>query len=225
MKKGKRVQTQLTLKDKARSSSGFTLVELLVVIAIIAIMVAISGPAINAITNSGGVNRAVNGVSLLLEQSRAYAMSHNTYVWVGFYPDPTTQKLTVAAVAGKTGAQTDSGSVTTYSPITKMQTYDNFILASPNTAAIAGVSSSADDIMKSDMPPFTMPMPGGSTLNFKYAVQFSPQGEATAISGTASHWIQIVLQPVRGGNAANLDPNLSVVQVASLTGQVEVFRK
>jgi prepilin-type N-terminal cleavage/methylation domain-containing protein len=227
------MQTPLILTKKAKGSFGFTLVELLVVIAIIAIMAVLSGPALTAIINSGGVNRAVNGVSLTLEQARAYAMSHNTYVWVGF-SDPTAQnqKLTVATVAGKTGTQNDLSATATFSSITTMQTYDNFILTSPNTAKVAlvnpGMDTTADDVTIPGTPfpgmPFKMPQPGGGTLDFKYAVQFSPQGEAT-INGAASHWIQIVLQPVRGGIAANYDPNLSVIQVATLTGQVEIYRQ
>jgi prepilin-type N-terminal cleavage/methylation domain-containing protein len=213
------------LKEKARGSSGFTLVELLVVIAVITIMVAISGPAISSIVNSGGVNWTINGISLLLEESRAYALSHNTYVWVGFYPNPAKATVTVVAVGGTSGLQSDLGSTLTWAPISKMQTYNNLILTSPNV--LPGLNA-ANDITTCTLPylPFQMTLPGSSTpINFSYAVQFSPQGQAAVMVSSPSHWVQVVLQPVRGGNSANLDPNLSVIQVASLTGQVEIFRK
>ena len=228
----------LIFKKKERRSSGFTLMELLVVIAIIGILAAISGPALTALTNSGGVNRAVNGISLLLEQSRAYAMSHNTYVWVGFYPDPTTPNLTVVAVSGSTGVQTDLTTINpinnkpNFTPITRMQTYNNLIInPPPGNLTLTGLNASYDDLTTSQGLTFNLPSLHGGTIAFDTILQFSPQGDASIFSPQAAanfqqqHVIRIVLQPVRGGLKSNLDPNVAALEVGEINGDVEVFRK
>lgn len=230
------MKTPLIFKKKERRSSGFTLMELLVVIAIIGILAAISGPALTALTNSGGVNRTVNAISLLLEQSRAYAMSHNTYVWVGFYPDPDKPQLTVVAVAGTIGTQSDLTTINpttnkpNFTPITKIQTYNNLIInPPPGNLPLTGMIDDQnlfDDIVISQGPNFNVTAPNGNTILFANILQFSPQGDVTIpSSGTQKHVIRIVLQPVRGGIRSNLDPNVAALEVGEITGQVEVFRK
>jgi type II secretory pathway pseudopilin PulG len=199
--------------------------ELLVVIAIIGILAVISGPALTAITNSGGVNRTVNGISLLMEQARAYAMSHNTYVWVGLYPDPVTPKLTAVAVSGTTGVQADLVNGT-FTPITRIQTYNNVVLNPPANLTLTGLNAAYDDILNSGLN-FNLTPPGAAgAITFLNVVQFSPQGDAAiSTAGTPNHVIRIVLQPVRGGIKTNLDPNVAALEVGEITGQVEVFRK
>jgi prepilin-type N-terminal cleavage/methylation domain-containing protein len=68
--------------------AGFSLVELLVVLAIMSVITAMSLPIVNSIRDSQNVTLATNSVSTVLQRARAYAMAHNTYVWVGFYEEP-----------------------------------------------------------------------------------------------------------------------------------------
>lgn len=201
-----------------KQRKAFTLVELLFVMTIIGILTALTIPALSSLNNSGNVNRAVNGISQLLDESRAFAMAHDTYVWVGFSQDSTTQKLTVGVVAGTTGQMSDLNSVATYFPVTKLQTYDHFSLKS--ISGLSGMAANGDDIATSAVGTFQQ-TGSGKTVSFTEILQFSPQGEVSINpAGSTVHWIQIGLQPILRNN----DPDVAVVQIASLTGRVQVFR-
>jgi type II secretory pathway pseudopilin PulG len=89
------------------SLGAFTLVELLAVMTMITVLSVLTLPAIFSLSNAESLNQSVSDLSLLLNQSRAYAMAHDTYVWVGFVSDATAQNVTVGIVAGQTGEITD----------------------------------------------------------------------------------------------------------------------
>ena len=65
-------------------SRAFTLVEMLVVVVIILVISALVIPAFNALKGSQDMNTAAFDIADTLAQARAYAMGHNTYVFVGF---------------------------------------------------------------------------------------------------------------------------------------------
>jgi prepilin-type N-terminal cleavage/methylation domain-containing protein len=93
----------LPLRHRAgRASEGFSLIELLVVLAIMSLVTAMAVPVINGIKDSQNVNMATSSVSLALQRARTYAMTHNTYVWVGFYEEAanTTTPTNVFPYAG-----------------------------------------------------------------------------------------------------------------------------
>jgi Tfp pilus assembly protein FimT len=197
---------------------------------IIGVLTLLAVPALSSLSNSGNVNAAAGGVSLLLDQARTYAMAHNTYVWVGFCQNTATQQLMVGVVAGKTGQSSDANSGSGfYIPISKLQTYNQLELSSsisalPNTG-LSSLATAADDISQCQpnvIGSFQQPV-GGTNVNFNSDVlEFTPSGEAKLGTNDGSHWIQIGLQPVRGANATS--PNVAVLQVATLTGLVNVFR-
>jgi prepilin-type N-terminal cleavage/methylation domain-containing protein len=100
-----------------RTARAFTLLELLVVIGIIAIIFAFLGPAINPLKSAGDVTTAAYMITSFFEHARSYAVSNNTYVWVGVYeedaaatkptnaqpPYPGRGRLLLAAVAARDG--------------------------------------------------------------------------------------------------------------------------
>jgi prepilin-type N-terminal cleavage/methylation domain-containing protein len=209
--------SRLGFISQERGKRAFTVVELLVVIAIGAILAALATPALSSLSRSGDMNQAVSGISLLLNESRAFAMAHNTYVWVGFSQNQATQMLTVGAVAGTTG-QMDDLSTATYLPVIKPQIYNHFSLKA--LGGVPGMATNGDDIAESSIGAFQQTV-AGNAVSFTEVIQFSPQGEATINpSGSTVHSIEIGLQPVLRSN----DLNVAVFQVASLTGQVQVFR-
>jgi prepilin-type N-terminal cleavage/methylation domain-containing protein len=67
--------------------AGFSLIELLTVLAVMSVLTAMSLPIVNAIKDSQNVTAATFSVSSALQRARAYAMAHDTYVWVGFYEE------------------------------------------------------------------------------------------------------------------------------------------
>jgi type II secretory pathway pseudopilin PulG len=111
-------------------TAAFTLIELLAVIGIIVIVMALVGPAMNALKTSGDITSAAYDIAGTLEAARAHALAKNTYTWVGFYeedansqkptsaepPYPGKGKVVLATIASKDGTtivdDDDSGNVT-----------------------------------------------------------------------------------------------------------------
>lgn len=220
----------------ARFTPGFTLAELLIVIALMVILAVFSTQAVSGLFSAGNVNQAVNGISLTLSQARSYAMAHDTYVWVGFTPSPTASTtLTVGVVGGTAGESTDltttSGTppLPNYGPIVRAQNYPNFTLTKVTAFNWQNENIPAGtDLLTSGTPSswsFTETVGSSSTLikfgsSYGPIIQFDPQGEASVVAGTLPHWIQFGLQP----NLKASDPNVAVIQVAGLSGQIQVFR-
>ena len=69
---------------KRRFHLAFTLIELLVVMAIILIMMALIGPAMNALKGANDMDRAASDISSMVQICRTYAVANNTYVYLGF---------------------------------------------------------------------------------------------------------------------------------------------
>lgn len=65
------------------TSHAFSLIELLAVIGIVALLAVAVGPVITGIMSGQGLSSAAYGISDTLGHARAYAVAHNTYVWVG----------------------------------------------------------------------------------------------------------------------------------------------
>lgn len=81
-------------------SIGFTLLELLVVIAIISILLVLVAPAFNNLRGSGDVTTAAYTLTGAIDTARAYAKSHNTYSWIGFYEEDASKSSTNPPTAG-----------------------------------------------------------------------------------------------------------------------------
>jgi len=70
-----------------RNCRAFSLVELLTVLALMSLLTAFVLPAFTTVKDSDNVANAAYTISGQLLRARTYAISHNTYVWVGFYEE------------------------------------------------------------------------------------------------------------------------------------------
>jgi len=152
---------------------AFTLIELLVVVTIMVVMLALLVPAFNGIKGGQDITSAAYTITGLLDQARAYAMSNNTFVYVGFaetdasasssaVPQLTTSpspygRVAIAVVATKDGTNGYSsglgGWVSNYSsttvsnltPINKLLHLENVHLADLGSTppAIGGMARPA----------------------------------------------------------------------------------
>src|SRR5213082_331443 len=72
---------------RKRLTCGFTLIELLVVIGVVILLTALLTPAFTNLKSAGDVTSAAYTIKGVLEQARTYAMTNNTYTWVGFFEE------------------------------------------------------------------------------------------------------------------------------------------
>ncbi|HEV3271032.1 MAG TPA: prepilin-type N-terminal cleavage/methylation domain-containing protein [Candidatus Methylacidiphilales bacterium] len=70
--------------------SGFSLTELLVVIAATATLAILAVPNLASLQISGSTNLAADEITQAMQVARAYAISHDTYTWLGFYEEDAT---------------------------------------------------------------------------------------------------------------------------------------
>lgn len=68
-------------------SKAFSLIELLTVIGFMSLMLVMTVPAVSSLKGTGDFTRSVDSVELTLNRARTYAITQNTYVWVGFYEE------------------------------------------------------------------------------------------------------------------------------------------
>src|SRR5206468_4197544 len=70
---------------------GFTLLELLIVVGIIALLMVLIAPAFTYIKGGTDVTSAAYTIKGVLDTARTYAISNDTYTWVGFYEEDVSQ--------------------------------------------------------------------------------------------------------------------------------------
>jgi len=87
----------------ALKQSAFTLIEMMGVIGIIAILMMLVVPAFTTLKSAGDVTSAAYTIKGVLEQARTYAKANNTYTWVGFYEENTTDTAPTNAAPPYTG--------------------------------------------------------------------------------------------------------------------------
>jgi prepilin-type N-terminal cleavage/methylation domain-containing protein len=86
--------------DKHYCKAAFTLVEMLIVIGIISLLLVIAIPSFSGMQRAGDITKSAYEVAGALELARAFALAHNTYVWVGFFEEDGSIPSTNPATAG-----------------------------------------------------------------------------------------------------------------------------
>jgi prepilin-type N-terminal cleavage/methylation domain-containing protein len=143
---------------------GFSLTELLIVIAITVFMIGLTGPAIQMMQKGRSLGQTASAIVGFLEESRAYAMTNNTYVYVGFaevmanqsesaQPQaPGVGRVAIAAVASRDGTQVLA--TASSDPANADSNYNN----GTSLIAIAKLERSENLHLASLMPALTGPM-------------------------------------------------------------------
>lgn len=214
------------------SSRGFSLVELLVVMAVLIVLLALSGPAMNALKGANDVTQGAADLSGTLEQARAYAMANNTFTYVGVTQTEQNNAYQVkfAVWASKDGTRntaTDNlqqiGRVKTMenAKLTRIDPYDNNPRPTTSVEAAEAFASA-----------LTLSSGGsGNAVTFDKVIRFGPSGlaqaddltNATAADNPMSYY-EIGLKQTRGKNDNLPKANSAVVQVSGLTGAVQTYR-
>lgn len=213
-------------------TAGFSLIELLTVLALVATLAVAALPAVSSLAGTRGVSRAAYDVSSHLEQARAYAMARGTFVWVGLanMRNPDTGSLAVTAFAFASRDGSSDQSAQNLVPLSKPVEVPNVALADVSQQAFASRRSGNNVLQVTDLPVAneTFPFPTQfSTISGLRVVQIRPSGEAEVQGAqkdwSAFRWLEIGLRQARGETISE-GPDGAAVQMAGLTGQVQVFR-
>ncbi len=206
--------------------------------AIMAIVAAISIPAIFALTNSNKLNSVASELQGMLEQARQYAVAQNTYVWVAFNTQTNSSNVdtvSVAVIASADGSDPGTyGTVpsSSYTLISRIRTFPQIVLQSPSYTGITLPTTGTEstnpaapaNAMQTLTTAFNIQLPGASTATtFTQALIFSPSG-AVRNSTSPIDFVEFVLEPAMTHSNPNAK-NVAFMRVNGLTGQTIVYRQ
>jgi prepilin-type N-terminal cleavage/methylation domain-containing protein len=222
---------------RAGTHRAFTLLELLAVIAIIAILVAGSMMSLQHINSSGNFNKSLSEISGILEQSRAYAIAQNTYVWVVLYENKPAGggplEVYAASFASSDGTNpvdwTSTGPVAVpSSALTQISKFYRFKGVHLQTDTLPNAPSSPN--LPATSPVFSCKAPSDSGM-VNLPVQSSPYRVIQFTSTGAAHnsanpidSIWFGMQPSFSETALDAN-NVASLKVNGLTGLTTLYRK
>lgn len=221
-----------------KNPTAFTMIELLTVMAIMALMLIAVVPAVSNIKGASDVTNTAFDIATTLEHARAYAMAHNTYVFVGFSArdglDPTkagTGEIVMAVAASRDGTKNFGPDHANLVPIHRLRRMSNMAIQDslpnsgnmerPDVAANYRLGNAASDAPTT----FNWPLGGNATYEFAKVIQFDPRGTATIPPNIASvpQWLEIGLVGARG-NQVVATGNCAAVVLDGVTGSVKIYR-
>jgi len=193
-----------------------------------AMVMAFSGPAIQALSGAGSVNKAIGDLSGILQSARACAMATHTYVRVAVgkvdsnpgTANPATVFLTMLSADGTLDAGTDMANTSKWPALGKPLVLDNLLVDD----AIAGTSpNTSGDVLPSSSKISTfIRAVGGQNVSFKAGfIQFSPNGEARVSLTEPARYIKIAMD--KPGVQSGRNP--FILRLSGINGTVKVLRK
>ncbi len=189
-------------------SRAFSLVELLVVMAIIAVLAGLTSASIAGIDSANTLNKSASDLGDIFARARAYAMSNNTYVYVGLEELDSASSNTAGigrvavAVVGATGGTRPYGNTpgplsdTGLTPVVSLarpEVFDNLHIATATDLTNGNLASrpasgttgfiDLGNVMSTgagkSTVTFQWPLSGAAKYTFdQVVIEFSPQGTA-----------------------------------------------
>jgi prepilin-type N-terminal cleavage/methylation domain-containing protein len=208
-------------KRNGRHVSGFTLTELLVVLGIIAAVTALSGQALRSLNTAGSTSQAASDLAGLLEYSRTYAMTHRTYVRVGFGANASGQTVILPIYAADGSLDYAMSDLSQWLVMRKALVLQN-LGVNDKLDSTGTVKTLGDGVpSQTNISSFTRSVGGAATsVQFASIIQFNPRGEAQIEDGKTARFIKIGLQ-----RPSTPDSNPVIVRVSGTTGNIHVLRK
>ncbi len=236
------------MSNYRRGQQGFTLVEMLVVCAIAVILIGLGAPVLTSF-KSNTVSQGIYSVSDTLEQARSYAMSMNTYVYVGVLQDSTaspTGSMIIGVIASNDSTQIFSANNPSLNQTSGTYKAINKLLKIPNIQTVSLPANSTTSGNARQVVPNSYKL-GDSTFAqsatpYSFAIgtyqftnttgptsiqgvtsagilQIDPQGVVSEVGGNAAPFFEVGLKPVYGNQS-----NYAAIQVAGLSGAVRIYR-
>lgn len=196
--------------------TGFSLIELLTVLAVLAVVVALSAPAMVNIARGQGMKRAVSEVSGLIEQGRVEAMATSTWTWMGVAQQNTQggEELLAVLVASLDGT-------------TNRAPANLRLISRPVRIENVRVLSSLTDWADTNTVPlangtfsFSQQVRGQSVTFTNTVLGFSPRGEATIDHAAVPAWIEVGLRELRGN--VEIPSKTASIRASGFSGEVNV---
>jgi len=182
--------------------TAFSLVELLAVMAVVALLAASSSHLVRHMGQSGAVTKAGRDLSGVFEAAKAYAMAHNTKVWVVLQQHG--DDLTVSV-----GAEPSDGGEADLVALQKPQTYRNIRVVDLGEMGNRPSSPVATRVDLVD----------GEEVRFRY----NRRGELAGEQMPAARVIEIGLQ-YRIGEMSPEPDNYAAIHMPRLGGSIQIHR-
>ncbi len=224
---------------------------MLVVLSIIAILTSLMAAAVISANDSSNLTGSAYTIAAALQRGRAYAMAHNTYVWVGFYeqnadatsispqapPYSGVGRVVIGMAASVDGTDVVDGAAAGPLPassivqIEKLVTLenvdlndDNLPVASNSPLQLAKETAATTTIESNSADATSYPLTIDGYTFYK-TVRFSPSGESVVNDATSLVPIsEIGIRPTHGDRMDQNSPNVAAIRFTGIGGNVHVYR-